>query len=296
MKTKKLNLSPRYAIGIKKSLLFFLCLFFLVTSHCFSQATKKLDSLTALIQETKIDTVKADYHLDIAQLLMYKDSKKVKWHIDKADSLYKISPNTVGIGNFYALNANYLYTQGSYDSSMVYIGRASKQYLKAGDSLRAAKTNSNLAILVRVNTGDYERLETIVNETEPIAIRYKDTSLMAAFLGHRAAIAKNKGHRNIAINLHRKEIALREGLSDSTRMAQGFYQIGQLHLDLFDYKNAIANFDQGITIENNIGNKMLKTQLLEIKGLSQIKLKQFDAAEKNLKDAIKIAKELNQDI
>ncbi|WP_282043133.1 tetratricopeptide repeat protein [Winogradskyella flava] len=259
-----------------------------------SQSTNKLDSLKTLIQKTKIDTIKADHHLDIAQLLMYKNSKKVKWHIDKADSLYKISPNTVGIGNLYALNANYLYTQGSYDSSMVYIGRSSKQYLKAGDSLRAAKTNSNLAILVRVTTGDYQRLESIVNETEPIAIRYKDTSLMASFLGHRAAIAKNKGHRNIAIDLNRKEIALREALKDSTRMAQGFYAIGQLHLDLFDYKNAITSFDQGIIIEDNIGNKMLKAQLLEIKGLSQIKLKHYDAAEKNLKEAIKIAKEINQ--
>ncbi|MBC2846055.1 tetratricopeptide repeat protein [Winogradskyella flava] len=177
---------------------------------------------------------------------------------------------------------------------MVYIGRSSKQYLKAGDSLRAAKTNSNLAILVRVTTGDYQRLESIVNETEPIAIRYKDTSLMASFLGHRAAIAKNKGHRNIAIDLNRKEIALREALKDSTRMAQGFYAIGQLHLDLFDYKNAITSFDQGIIIEDNIGNKILKAQLLEIKGLSQIKLKHYDAAEKNLKEAIKIAKEINQ--
>jgi len=258
-----------------------------------SQNKKKIDSINNIIESTKVDSIKAKQHLSIAQLLIYKDSKKAKEHINFADSLYRITPNPKGIASLYSQKAHYFYTQSKLDSSVVYITKAGKQYLKSGDSLNAAITKNKLAKLIIYITRDYDKLESIVDEFEPIAIQFKDTSLLASAIKYRADIALSKGHRNIAIKLVKKVINLREAIYDSIYLPEQYYFIGRVYQELYDYENSIINFDQGIAIVDAIKDKQLEAPLLGIKAESLVLLKRYDEAEKTLQKALKLSKVIN---
>ena len=269
----------------------YLLLFFLVqTALSVSQNSKKIDSIDNLIQSSEVDSIKARNHLAIARVLMYKDSKKTKNSIDHADSLYRDSPNLKGLANLYGLKGEYLYSQAAYDSSLFYIEKSGNQYLKCNDSVKAATIKSNLVNIIKIISPDYEKMEVLVNEIETIAIKYKDTSLIAIALEDRADIALYKGHRNIAIKLNKQVINLREAINDSAKLPQTYFAIGRIYQELFDYENSIVNFDEGIAIEDALGDNRLKSQLLKIKATSQIKLKQFNEAEKSLLEALKISR------
>ncbi len=258
-----------------------------------SQNKKKIDSINNIIESTKLDSIKAKQHLSIAQLLIYKDSKKAKEHINFADSLYRITPNLKGIANLYSQKAHYFYTQSKLDSSVVYITKAGNQYLKSGDSLNAAITKNKLAKLIIYITRDYDKLKSIVDEFEPIAIQFKDTSLLASAIKYRADIALSKGHRNIAIKLVKKVINLREAIYDSIYLPEQYYFIGRVYQELYDYENSIINFDQGIAIVDAIKDKQLEAPLLAIKAESLVLLKRYDEAEKTLQKALKLSKVIN---
>jgi len=270
-----------------------LVIFFLASYIGFTQTEQKLDSLNQIITQTAIDSIKAKNHMEIALLMMYKDSEITKKNIDLAEGFFKKTPNAKRFSNFLDIKAQYMYTQSKYDSAMFYVAKAGDEFLKNGDSLKAALTKSNLANLVKILTRDDNQLQEIIDEIEPIAIQYKDTVLLSSTIANRADIALNKGHRNIAISLTKKAINLREQSNDSIRLPQEYFKIGRIYQELFEYKEAIHYFNKGITIEDALGKNRIKSQLLKIKGTSLIKLKRFNEADKSLKEALKISKEIN---
>jgi hypothetical protein len=176
---------------------------------------------------------------------------------------------------------------------MVYLEKSGNEFMKLGDTLFGATIKSNMAIVLKLVTGDFKKLETLVNEIEPIAIKHKDTSLMASMLENRSSIALNKGYRNIAILRMQETIELREKFFDSLYLPQGYYKIGNLYQEIFEHKNAIKQFDLGIEISNDIGQNNLKAQLLRIKAMSQIELLQLDSAYNNLIGALQLSKSIN---
>ncbi|WP_204346156.1 tetratricopeptide repeat protein [Psychroserpens algicola] len=266
----------------------------LVSSMLLSaQEQQKIDSLTQVIKTTTADSIKALNHLKIAQLLMYKDSEETKTNISAAEHLYKKSTNLKQLANLNNVKAEYMFTQNKYDSAMVFVEKSANQFLKNGDSIKGATLKSNLANLVKVLTSDYDRIQSIYDEIEPIALSHKDTALIAIVLSGKADIALHKGHRNIAIELTKNTINLREAQNDSLRIPQEYFKIGKIYQELFDFKESITNFDEGIAIADASNNFRIKAELLRIKGTSLIKLKQFDNAEKSLLEALDLSKTTN---
>ncbi|MBC2846046.1 hypothetical protein [Winogradskyella flava] len=267
---------------------------FLVSIH-FAQAQleKRVDSLQQIIDTTKNDSIKATAQLTLAETIIYKDPTKAKSYIDDAEALYKIKSYPRGYANLYSTKATYFYTQSAYDSSMVYLEKSGNEFMKLGDTLFGATIKSNLAIVVKLVTGDNDRLEQLVDEIEPIAIKYKDTSLVAAMLEHRSAIALNRGYRNIAIKRMKETIELREKFYDSLYLPQSYYKIGGLYQEIFEHPKAIEQFDLGIKISEDIGSNNLKAQLLKIKAMSQIELNQLEEASSNLTKSLELSKTIN---
>jgi tetratricopeptide (TPR) repeat protein len=265
----------------------------LISSTIFCQNDKQIDSLVQVIQTTKVDSIKALNHLKIARLLMYKNSEETKKNISTAEDIYKKTAKLKQLANLNSIKAEYMFTQNKYDSAMAYVEKAGNQFLKNGDSIKGATIKSNLANLVKMLTGDYDRIQSIYDEIEPIALTYKDTSLIAIVLSGKADIALNKGHRNIAIELTKNVINLRESQNDSLRIPQEYFKIGKIYQELFDFEESISNFNEGIAIAEATDNLRIKADLLRIKGTSQIKLKQFDLAEKSLLEALQLSKTTN---
>ncbi|MGS2726822.1 tetratricopeptide repeat protein [Psychroserpens sp. BH13MA-6] len=265
----------------------------LVTSVFYAQNEQQIDSLKNVIQTTKVDSVKALNHLKIAQLSMNSNPDATKNNLLIAEDLYKKSASLRGLANLNSVKAQYMFTQNKYDSAMAYVESAGNLFYRNGDSVKGATIKSNLANIVRMLTSDYDRIQSIYDEIEPIAYKYQDTSLIAIVLSGKSDIALHKGHRNIAIALTKEVIKLKEAQNDSMRLPQEYFRIGKIYQELFDFEASISNLDEGITIAKATSNLRMMPDLLRLKGTSQIKLKQFEVAKKSLEEALSISKTIN---
>ncbi|SHH35456.1 hypothetical protein SAMN05444148_1814 [Winogradskyella jejuensis] len=258
-----------------------------------SQNQKWVDSLQLIIRSTKNDSVKAKAQLTLAERLVYKDPRMAKLYIDEASLIYKKKPFVRGYASLYGVKANYFYTQSAYDSCMVYLEKSGNEFMKIGDTLLGATIKSNLALTVKVLTRDYDRVEELIDEIEPIARKYKDTSLLATAIENRGIIALNRGYRNIALKHMKETIELREQAFDSVLLPQAYYTIGNLYQDMYQNKEAVNQLDIGIKIADAIGQNNQKAQLLRMKSMSQIKLSQLDKALESALKSLELSKKIN---
>ncbi len=279
-------------VDIYRVLIFLLFISFIPFSAS-AQLEKEIDSLQQVIKTTENDSIKANAQLTLAETIVYQDPALAKSYIDSAESIYKIKSYERGLANLFAMKANYYYTQSAYDSSMVYLERSGDEFMKIGDTIFGATIKSNLTILVSLISDDLSRYEGLVDEIEPVAIRYRDSSLMASMLEHRSTIALKRGFRNISIQKMLETIELREQFKDSFYLPQAYYKVGSLYQEIFEHEKAIEQFDMGIQISEQVGQKNMIAQLYRIKAMSQMELDQLDKAETNLNLALETSKEIN---
>ncbi|WP_298533855.1 tetratricopeptide repeat protein [uncultured Algibacter sp.] len=255
------------------------------------QNQKKIDSLIKIINNTKIDTIKANYYLELSNLTMYNDQIKTSEYLKKAEDLYSNSKNERGIAKLFAKKANNFYGMGKIDSALYYLGNSVKKYLQIKDTLRAAVIRHNIGITEHYQ-GNSKIAKEIMDKNIPIFKKYKDTLHLCNAYLISGKISMTAGFFKIGLKESFKALEGHKQIKDDFRIADDLLQIARIYNLTEDHKKAIETYKESIDYYNKVDNLKNKAQALNFMAYSQINLKKFEDAEKNLLESLTLSKRL----
>ncbi|MGV6830592.1 MAG: tetratricopeptide repeat protein [bacterium] len=260
-------------------------------TNIYAQGQQKIDSLIQTIANTSIDSVKANSYLQLSNLTMYNDQEKTKEYLKKAEDIYSSTNNDKGLANLFAQKANYFYGLGQIDSAMANLNSSVNTYLKIKDTLRAAVIRHNIGITEHYQ-GNAEAAQEIMDINIPIFQKYKDTlHLCTAYLIN-GKIAMTEGYFKIGLIESFKALDGHRQLGNDFRIADDLLQIGRLYSMTGDDNKAIETYEESIFYYDKINNIKNKAQALNFIAQSQLEIKNFEDAEKNLKEALALSEKL----
>ncbi|MDB4292514.1 tetratricopeptide repeat protein [Maribacter sp.] len=257
----------------------------------FSQNEQKIDSLIKIIEETKVDSIQANCYLELSSLTMYNNQTKTKQYLEKAQNLYSNSKNGKGLAKFFAQKATYFYGLGQIDSARHYLDNSVKKYLEIKDTLRAAVIRHNIGILDNYQ-GNSQSATEIMKINIPVFKKYYDTVHLGNAYLMKGNIAMTEGFYKIALAETYNALKEHKNIGDDLRIAEDLLQIGRIYNYTGDDKKAITTFKESIEIYEKIENLRNIAQTLNYMADSQIKLKNYEIAEKNLKESLLISEKL----
>lgn len=251
-----------------------------------------MDSLIKIIENTKIDSIKADSYIQLSSLTMYNNQEKTSEYLKKAENLYSNSKNERGLAKLFAQKANNFYGQGQIDSALYYLNNSVTKYLKINDTLRAAVIRHNIGITEHYQ-GNAEKAKEIMKINIPVFKKYKDTlHLCNAYLIN-GKIAMTEGFFKIGLIESFKALDGHKQIKDDFRVADDLLQIARIYNLTEDDKKAIETYEESITYYDKVNNVKNKAQALNFIAYSQINLKNYKDAEENLEKSLALSENLN---
>ena len=260
-------------------------------TNVFSQNQKKIDSLVKIIEETKIDSIQANCYLELSSLTMYNDQTKTSQYLKKAENLYSNSKNGKGLAKLYAQKATNFYGLGQIDSARHYLDNSVKQYLIIKDTLRGAVIRHNIGILDNYQ-GNSQSATEIMKINIPVFKKYNDTLHLANAYLMKGKIAMTEGFYKIALLETYNALKQHKNIEEDLRIAEDLLQIGRIYNYTGDDEKAITTYRESIEFYEKAENMRNKAQVLNYLADSQIKLENYEAAEKNLKESLSISEKL----
>lgn len=252
---------------------------------------KKIDSILLIISKTDIDTVKAKSFLELSDLTMYNDQKKTQEFLEKAKSLYNKANNEKGIAKLYAQQANYYYRLGKIDSARYYLANSVDKSLLLEDTLRAAVIRHNIGILDHYQ-GNSNSANDIMDINIPVFKKYNDTLHLGNAFLMKGKIGMTNGFFNIALQETYNALKIHKEIRDDFRTAEDLLQIGQIYQSTGENKKAIDIFTESIAFYKKSEKDQSIAQVLNYMADSKIKLKFFNAAERDLESAMVLSEKL----
>nr|WP_298927748.1 tetratricopeptide repeat protein [uncultured Allomuricauda sp.] len=269
---------------------FFLCSCFVLKTQA-QENQKKIDSLLEIIDETKIDTIKAEKYLELSDLTMYNDQKGTIRYIEKATALYKKSNNDKGVAKLYAQKANYYYRLGEIDSARHYLVNSVDKSFFIGDTLRGATIRHNIGILDHYQ-GNTENAKVIMDLNIPIFKKYNDSLHLGNAFLLKGKIGISDGFLNIALQETYNALKMHKEINDDFRIAEDLLQIGIIYQGTGENKKAVDIFNESIAYYKKVDSDQSIAQALNYMADSKIKLKLFESARKDIEDALTLSKKL----
>lgn len=257
-----------------------------------AQDKNKVDSILKIIDNSKIDTVKAENYLILSDLTMYNTPQEANNYIKKASGLYQKENHGKGIAKSYAQKATYYYTQGKHDSAKLYLEKSVETSLKFNDELRAAVVRHNIGILDQY-TGNWKNTLKIMDTNIPIFIKYNDSLHLGNAYLMKGKVALLNGHFNIALDETLHALKIHEIIKDDFRTAEDMFQIGIIYQELDDHEKAIEIFTNCIQLYEKIDNLQTLAQVQNYLGLSYLNQTNFDLAKDNFEKALNISNQIN---
>ncbi|MEC3907422.1 tetratricopeptide repeat protein [Tamlana sp. 2201CG12-4] len=263
-----------------------------IPSISFSQSEKRIDSLFQIINETKIDSVKAKIYLELSDITMYNDQIKTFQYLEKADSLYEKTGDHKGKSKLFAQKANYFYRLGKIDSARLYLSKSVEKSLQIYDTLRAAVIRHNIGILDHYQ-GRIKEAESIMNTNIPVFKEHQDSLHLGNAYLLKGKIAMTSGYYNIALKETFNALKIHKNLNNLFRTGEDLLQIGIIYQSTNEDKKAIEILNESIAFYDKIDSEQSKAQVLNYIAESNIRLKNYDQAQQNLENALVISKSLD---
>ena len=256
-----------------------------------AQNESKVDSLLQRISETKSDTLKARYYLELSDLTMYNDQNKTLLFLQKADSLYRKTTDNKGIAKLFAQKANYYYRLGQIDSARYYLVNSVNKSLAVGDTLRAAVIRHNIGILDHYQ-GNSESANAIMKLNIPVFEKFHDSLHLGNAFLMKGKIAMSDGYYNLALKETHTALKIHRSLGDDFRIAEDLLQLGIIYQLTKEHKKAIDIFKESIVLYTELNNDQSVAQALNFMAASNLELKNYDTARTDLEKALDISEKL----
>lgn len=263
-------------------------LFLLLQISVFAQKNKTIDSLEALLTQTRNDTEKVNILLQLAHAQSQNSPQQAFIHAQRALGLAQTSGDAEIISDSYFTLGNIYHRTAEYDSAKHYYNEASQF---AFTPEMQTKIFDNTGILFR-DMGNFSSALLFHNQS----LRLKET------LGDREAVAVS--YHNIgSVYFHMKQFSdaltyyyfaleIRKLLNDQPAIAASLNNIGDTYRNAGNFDNAIQAYEEALGIQQTIGNKQTIANTLHNIGNFYFHLRIYDKAQEYYSKALEIRIEL----
>ena len=278
---------------ISQSILKLLLLYFLLSHTLISaqQNKKQIDSLLNLIENTKVDTVKAKIYLEIANTYKLTNPEQNNAYAEKALKIYQNYNDYSGLAKTYRAKYYYFYVIGRLDSANHYLNNAIVKFMQAKDTLNAARLKYNQAYY-EITRGNFRPADSIINTVTPIYIKFNDSITLGRAYILKGMIAGSKGYGNIALQEYFKSLDIYRKKGDKLRISEALLAIGIEYHQSEDFEKAISAFNENLTIAEEIGVPQYVAQSSNFIGASYLELNKLKEAEEYLNKSLKKSEEV----
>lgn len=209
----------------------------LLFSISFSQDSAKIDSLTKLIEEATIDSVK----VKTLQLLFWEyrrsDLEKALECATKSFNLSKSTKNAQGIPMGQYMMAVILKEQGIYHAASDLLTEAMSGFQKLNDTIRIVSCITDLADLYR-QQDEYEKALGFLEEARNLVILIKNNNKLGRIYNMTGMLFLAQNQFDKALEYYNKSLELNEKENFKLGMSVNYNNIGSVYLELEDYPRA----------------------------------------------------------
>ena len=314
-----LNLRMAFAISrllncfMKKNQVLLLA-FSLFASSCYTQTTRRIDSLINLLKTQGEDSNKVNTLNALSrQVAAGKNITDAQKYAEEALSLAEKTGFKKGISNAHISMGNVFQVKGSIASSQNKYPEALQNFLKALEIFEAnnairemGMSNRNVALIYQ-KMGNYaEAFKYYYNSFN--LVKQADDKRMIAMLYNDLGFAyENLGNTTEALKNFEASIKTYEEMGDRARMVNRYFNIAFLYERLGNHAETIKNYKIALKISEEIGTKSgIATSYsniadnYHIQGLAetdQIRREQkFKESLNGYFEALKILKEINEEL
>lgn len=268
-----------------------LCLFFAINYSSFAQQ-QKIDSLLALLPQSKEDTMKVNLLLNIAeQSLRQGDYKQSIQVCEKGLLLAEKLKFVRGLGNLHHMLGSLYIDKSNYEKALFHLLEAAKIRENLGDDNNLAKTLANIGALYQ-DRKDFQQALLYSEKALTIFIKRNDKypiSLLKGNIGHLYTLTKqyDKGMQYLE-----DALLLKKELGDLQGLTYVYNYIGHNRIAQKDYKKALTYYLQALKIEED--NKQFFLMVASNANLSDVyfKLKDYPNSRKHAEKALQLSEQV----
>lgn len=269
----------------------FLTLFLCFSFLAISQENTKVDSLTNLLKNTEIDTIKAKLYLAIGEVYKLTNPTKNKEYADLAQKIYQQYGDQKGVAATYYAKYTYFFTIGKIDSANYYLDESISKLLVVKDTLQAVKQQYNKAYGY-VLAGNFDKADSLIHQITPIYIKFNDSITLARTYILKGIIAGSKGFGNIALEEYLKSLKIYRNKKEKLRIAEAVFSIGVEYQQAGNHEKAIGFFKENLEIAEEMNIPQYVAQSSNFIGISYIELNKLKEAEEFLNNSLKKSEEI----
>jgi len=266
---------------------------FLISFSGISQ-TPEIDSLTLQLSFQKPDTTKVDISIRLIESFYnIGEYKKAQSYIGETGKLASNLQYQKGIADIKYLKARIYMQKDDYYNALDYFDKSLRIYQQLNDFLGISKVNNSIG-LVEIKRGNYTKglrhsLSAIVREQLNDIEGIKNSTRNIAEL-----YAIQNQHRK-SVDYYERTLKLLDSKTDRTLRASILPMLGQQHLNLDQLKSAEKYLVQSLNLNRRIKSK--KGTLKTLNSIADLNLREerVVTAERQIKEAYGIAKEIGDD-
>jgi len=275
-----------------KLLIVFLCISIYIAS---SAQNKQVDSLLAVLNTAREDTVKVNTLISLSGSLMRSNATDALRYAGEAKAL----SDKLGFkrGQAYALKSIGLgfYFQGDYIGALPYWQQSLSTFRTIGDKQGVANMLNNLGA-VNFNQGDDEKAIEYYLESLKIAEEIGDKLRVATALINIGAVYFNKkGTHDKALQYYLKALPLSEELGDQDAIGTSAVNIGEIYLARKDSKSALFYFEKALVAYKKAQSIQVAYAMYNI-GRVYTQRKEYSVAIDYQQKAYALAKKMNANL
>ena len=236
----------------KRKPLLFLILF-LFSMPAIGQALQT-DSLKAVLQTAKDDTLKVEALLSLSRSLYISEPEEALRYANKALQLSVELKYQKGLAYAYKSLGLSSYFEGKYIETINYWQESLNIFESIGDKVGVSNLLSNLGA-VNSNEGDDTKALELYLESLKVAEEINDSLRIAtALINIGLVYLKKKNTHDLALDYYLRAIPISENIGDNDAIGTACMNIGEIYFERGDYTTALSYFERSLDALKQSGN------------------------------------------
>ncbi|MFD2201527.1 tetratricopeptide repeat protein [Shivajiella indica] len=254
-------------------ILFYYLILILTSNRGFGQQNQKMDSLSALIENTTVDSVRVEAMMALAWEKMYKDPEEAKNLGLKGISFLKSIENLRIEGYAYTVMGVVYWVSSSYDSAIYYLNKSGEAYLKKNDSRGLAAVYNNIS-LVYQNQSTYPKALDFATKSLELAEESENKSMIANATFTVGNIHYLMEDNEKALFYYQKSLNLKNEIKDTQNIQKIHLNIGSSFHNLNLLDSAEKYYQKSLIFSKEIGDT--KAEALATTNLGNLAIEKGD--------------------
>lgn len=223
--------------------------------NCLIGVSQKSDSLLAVFNSAKHDTVKYNAALSIFDLYLKKDPFEAEKYVNAAIQLAMKNNLKPKLAQAYMKKGVFFKKIDVHDTSIIFFNKARALFLE----LKNYKNAANMSFNIATSKSNMGQIDEALKELDSLSVFYKKEKFIeqeGMCYSNMADIYDTKGEFDVAIKLLFKAIDLFEKCDKPERKARALNEVANVMRQKGDYKKALDYAFEALKLREQLGDDL----------------------------------------